>query len=278
MKRFAAALALSLCVAAGAQAAAPAPAAPVKMWRLDCGQIQSNNLNDFSDTFAYTGQTKLLDASCYLIKHADTYMLWDTGLPKELLGLPLTGPGAPGATLAKLLTTQLATIGVKPEQISIIGVSHHHFDHIGQAADFPGARLLIGAPDVAELKAPGNAGAKALAHWLSGDGKLEPVTGDKDVFGDGSVVMLNLPGHTPGHHGLLVRLAKTGPVVLSGDLAHLTENYVNDGVPAFNIDRAQSLASISRVKQIVANLHGMLIIQHEARDVAKLPAFPAAAD
>ena len=100
---------------------------------------------------------------------------------------------------------------------------------------------------------------------------------DKDVFGDGTVVMLNTPGHTPGHHSLLVKLKEKGHVLLPGDLAHFHENYDSDGVPTFNTDRAETLASLDRFKQIATNLKATVIIQHDARDVSKLPAFPAAA-
>lgn len=119
---------------------------------------------------------------------------------------------------------------------------------------------------------------KPLAYWFSGAGKLDEVKGDADIFGDGSVVMLNLPGHTPGHHGLLVRLSKFGYVLLSGDVAHFRENYESSGLPSWNTDRAQSLASLERVRQLVRNLHAKLVIQHEPRDIEKLPPFPQAAE
>jgi len=95
------------------------------------------------------------------------------------------------------------------------------------------------------------------------------------VFGDGSVIMLRTPGHTPGHSSLLVKLAQMGPVILSGDVVHFRENYDTDGVPTFNFDRAQTVASIERIKGIVKSQKATLIIQHDARDVEKLPVFPA---
>jgi glyoxylase-like metal-dependent hydrolase (beta-lactamase superfamily II) len=116
-----------------------------------------------------------------------------------------------------------------------------------------------------------------FASWISGGGKVEPVPLDKDVFGDGTVVMLNTPGHTPGHHSLMVRLPQMGTVLLSGDLAHFHENYDSNGVPTFNTDRAETLASLDRFKKIAANLKATVIIQHDARDIGKLPAFPASA-
>src|SRR6185503_21110936 len=93
-----------------------------------------------------------------------------------------------------------------------------------------------------------------FAHWIKEDGKVEPVPQDKDVVGDGSVVMLYTPGHTPGHHSLLVKLPQTGAVILTGDAAHFHENYDTDGVPSFNWDRAQTQASIERLKRIAATM------------------------
>ena len=103
------------------------------------------------------------------------------------------------------------------------------------------------------------------------------MVGDKDVFGDQSVVVLNTPGHTPGHHSLLVKLKDKGYVMITGDLAHFQENYDSNGVPTFNVSRADTLASLDRFKKLAANLHATVIIQHDARDIEKLPAFPAAA-
>ncbi|HKW49816.1 MAG TPA: MBL fold metallo-hydrolase, partial [Gemmatimonadaceae bacterium] len=116
-----------------------------------------------------------------------------------------------------------------------------------------------------------------FANWVSGGGKVEPLAADKDVFGDGTVVILNMPGHTPGHHSLLVRLKEKGSVLITGDLAHFHENYDSNGVPTFNTDRAATLASLDRSKNIAKNLNATVIIQHDARDIGKLPAFPASA-
>ena len=74
-----------------------------------------------------------------------------------------------------------------------------------------------------------------------------------------------------------MRLKGKGPVILIGDLAHFRENYESSGVPWFNFDRAQTLASLDRVKKLAQNLHATVVIQHDTRDIGKLPAFPAAA-
>jgi len=259
-------------------ASATHAATPVSLWRLDCGKITVFDLDEFSDTRAYVGQHKDITASCYLIHHGDTWMLWDAGLPKAVLNHVPDPKQALDATLSVTIVDQLAKLGVKPDQISIIGISHEHFDHTGQAGDFPGAKLLMGKGDIDDMRGPNADRGAPLAHWLKDGGAMEPVTGDKDVFGDGSVVMLDMPGHTPGHHALLVKLAHKGYVLLSGDTAHFAENYASNGVPSFNSNRADTLASLDRFKKLAANLHATVIIQHEMADIAKLPAFPKAAD
>lgn len=252
--------------------------APVKLWRLDCGTVAANDLDEFSDTRAYAGQSKRLTASCYLIKHGDAYMLWDTGLPAAMKGKPIDPKQPMDATVTTTIVEQLAKIGLKPAQIATIGISHYHFDHIGQAAAFAQATLLIGKADLDALKAgaPGT-DAKPLAPWMTGGSKVEGVTSDKDVFGDGTVTMLDMPGHTPGHHALLVKL-KARNILLSGDTAHFQANYDTNGVPSFNTNRADTLASLDRFKALAKNLNATVIIQHEPADIAKLPAFPQGAD
>lgn len=266
---------------AAAMSASTEPAGSVKLWRIDCGDMRANDLNAFSDTNAYTGKKMRIVASCYLIKHGDQYMLWDTGLPAAAKGAPLNDKDTFSFTLARTLPEELAEIGVKPDQISMIGISHYHFDHIGQLASFPKAKLLIGAADFAALKAsppPFGADPALAKPWIADGASVEPVSGDKDVFGDGSVTMLDMPGHTPGHHALLVRLGRMGPVLLSGDVAHFRENYDSDGVPGFNTNRADTKASLDRFKGLAKNLNAVVVIQHDARDIAKLPTFPAAAE
>jgi N-acyl homoserine lactone hydrolase len=270
----------SIALAAAAFALAgfqppPAPPQPMQMWRLDCGTVQVGNLDMFSDAFLYVGQKKTLTDSCYLIRHGENYLLWDTGLPGELAGktVPM---GDMTLTVTRRIVDQLAQIGVSPDRVNFVGISHRHDDHIGQAADFPKATLLIGAEDFETVKSRSES-APRFAPWIKSGGKVVKIEGDHDVFGDGSVVILDTPGHTPGHHSLLVRLPKTGPVLLTGDLFHFYENVRNRGVPSFNTDRADTLASMDRFDAIARRLKAKVVIQHEPGDIAKLPAFPKAA-
>jgi glyoxylase-like metal-dependent hydrolase (beta-lactamase superfamily II) len=280
-KTLTAAAGAALALVFSTHALAQAPQPEVQLWRLDCGTVAANDLNAFSDTKAYTGQSKRLTSSCYLIRHGSDYLLWDTGLPAAMKGKPLDDSQAMDATVTLTIKEQLAQLKVDPARIKYVGLSHYHFDHSGQVADFPGATLIVGKGDWTVLTTdPASYGANPapFAHWISGGGKVEQATTDKDVFGDGSVTMLRLPGHTPGHSGLLVRLKKTGPVLLTGDLAHFSENYASNGVPTFNVDRADTLASLDRFKKLADNLKATVIIQHEPADVGKLPTFPQAAE
>ena len=283
MRRRLTLLVIGACANALVVVPAWAQAAPeVTLTRLDCGTSRAAMAADiglnFSDTFANRVPNIRLVFSCYLIKHGTEYMVWDTGFGMS------AGAVAPKTSLVDLL----AQVNVKPEQITYVGLSHYHGDHVGQVDSFPKATLLIGKGDWDILagpklppsvrRPPGDVvNSEPFVNWISGDGKVEPLLLDKDVFGDGTVIMVNTPGHTPGHHVLLVKLPRTGNVLLSGDLAHFRENYDNNVVPGFNSNRAETLASIDRVKQIAANLKATFIVQHDPRDVDKLPAFPASA-
>jgi N-acyl homoserine lactone hydrolase len=273
----AAALATVSCGAAAAAPSAPsAPSAPeLSLTRFDCGKTTTlADVSRFSDVAAFKGLSIQLTFSCYLIKHGNDYLVWDTGNP------PATGSAPAPTAPASSLVEQLARLHLTPQQISFVGISHYHGDHVGQVASFPQATLLIGKGDWEALnETQPNPGVNPanFAHWISGGGKVEPLSGDKDVFGDGSVIMLNTPGHTPGHHSLLVKLKEMGNVLITGDLAHFRENYDSNGVPTFNTSRAETLASLDRFKQLAANLKATVIIQHDARDIDKLPAFPASA-
>jgi N-acyl homoserine lactone hydrolase len=251
--------------------AVPAQAAPdVSMARLDCGtQPEPFVVNErFSDTYAYGDLKIQFVFSCYIIKHGDDYMLWDTG---HAMTMPKVAPKVS-------LVDQLAKGNIKPDQIQYVGISHYHADHTGQIDSFPKATLLIGAKEWEAITSPKPAQGvnfKPFEGWIKGENKVEPQPLDKDVFGDGTVIMLRTPGHTPGHSSLLVKLSQMGPVIITGDAVHFRENYDSVGVPAFNFDRAQTVASVERLKQIAKNLKATVVIQHDARDVDKLPAFPA---
>ena len=167
---------------------------------------------------------------------------------------PLTNPIGT-ATRAKKLAAQLAELNVKPADVTFVAVSHTHGDHVGNVDMFPASTLLIQKPEV---------------DWAFAEGKQPPfkkdrpmklLTGDLDVFGDGSVTILSTPGHTPGHQSLLVHLPKTGWIVLTGDLAHFKDNWDNDRVPSMNTSADQTHASHAKVVEGAGRQEGAALDQ-----------------
>jgi glyoxylase-like metal-dependent hydrolase (beta-lactamase superfamily II) len=266
--------AVGLCanVLIGLPAMAQAPA-EVTLTRIDCGTgaTPTDVGQRFTDTSAYKDLKLTFTFSCYLIKHGNEYMVWDTGFA------PGGSPNAPKVGIVD----RLKEVNVTPDQVKFVGISHFHGDHTGQLAPFANATLLIGKGDwdgITAIPPMQGANAAGFKDWMGANArKVEALTLDKDVWSDGTVMVIRTPGHTPGHSSLLVRLKSGNNFLLAGDAAHFRENYESNGVPAFNYDRAQTVASIERMKKIAANLNATVIIQHDLRDIGKLPAFPAAA-
>jgi glyoxylase-like metal-dependent hydrolase (beta-lactamase superfamily II) len=198
--------------------------------------------------------------TCYLIKHAQSWFLWDTGIPDAVAampnGLPPADPKAIHWRRPKTLAAQLDQLQVKPSDIEAMAVSHTHPDHIGNVEMFPTSMLYV---QKAEYEWPGADGAPRFKpeHPTT---KLE---GDRDVFGDGSIAILSTPGHTPGHQSLLVKLPKTGAVVLSGDAVHFRDNWDNRRVPALNFNKEQTQASMQKIADTLTKENAQLWINHD---------------
>jgi N-acyl homoserine lactone hydrolase len=252
-------LTLALAAFAAALGSLPASAAGVdKLYVLYCGEASATDQSRWSPGVNVGVPIELSD-NCYLIHHAQGWFLWDTGLADAVAATPEGVSGANGALRlkrTKTLAAQLDALGVKPGDIKGMAISHTHPDHIGNVELFPQTMLYV---QKAEYEWPGEGGAPRFK-------PEHPVTkldGDHDVFGDGSVVIISTPGHTPGHQALLVRLPKTGAVLLSGDAVHFKANWDNRRVPAMNVSKEQTLASMQRMADILAKEHGALWINHD---------------
>mgnify|MGYP002780484555 CR=1 FL=1 len=265
-------LASAAALALASPSASQAPSTGVAVHAFECGRLVQPDLGRFNDIYRFRGQRREFAAGCFLIRHPKgNLLLWDAGLNAAMAA------GSPTMMLGLPIPERLRALGMTPGDVTHVGISHYHADHSGGAADFPRAELLIGRGDWEALKAmkPEERPAQNLAPWLTGGGKVTPVAADRDVFGDGLVTMLAMPGHTAGHTALLVKLSD-GWLLLSGDQYHFRENRAVRGVPVFNANRADTLASHDRFEAIAANLKARVVIQHDPRDLASLPAFPAA--
>jgi glyoxylase-like metal-dependent hydrolase (beta-lactamase superfamily II) len=235
--------------------AAPGWAQVDKLYILDCGHAHAPDQARWSPGVNVGVPIDISD-NCYLIHHAQGYLLWDTGLTDKLADMTEVAPGPLPWRRPKKLIAQLAALGVTPADIKYVAVSHTHPDHVGNVDLFPQSMLLIQQAEWDWHFATPNTVFKP-------DRPVTKLNGNYDVFGDGSVRIISTPGHTPGHESLLVDLPKTGYVLLSGDAVHFKSNWENRRVPAGNTDTAATLASMQHIAELLAQYHAQLWINHD---------------
>jgi N-acyl homoserine lactone hydrolase len=230
-----------------------------KLYILNCGEGHVIDISRWSPG-VNVGKPMDMSENCYLLHHTQGWLLWDTGIPDAIAAMPDgQAPDDPRAIYwrrPKTLASQLESVGVKPPEIKYLAISHTHPDHIGNVELFPQAMLLVQKAEY-EWPNPLGVGRFKPEHPVT---KLE---GDYDVFGDGSVTIIATPGHTPGHQSLLVKLPKTGAVLLSGDAVHFKDNWDNRRVPSINTDKDKTLASMQRMAEVLAKEKAQLWINHD---------------
>ncbi len=241
------------------------------LYTMDCGVIDISDLDSFSTIGDYKGVRDVFSDSCHLIRHPKGDLLWDVGLPEAMKADEPVVNGVYTITVKKTVTEQLAEINLTPDDIEYLSVSHNHFDHTGQPEAAGDALWLVHENEYQAMF--GNEQTAAQFARFK-DFKRKEFTGDYDVFGDGSVKILELPGHTPGHTALLVNLPESGPVMLSGDLFHRKESRELRRVPRFNTDEPQTHISMDKFDEMAKALGARVVIQHEPDDVNALPKFP----
>src|SRR5580700_9220613 len=237
-----------------------------KLYILNCGEGVAGDISRWSPG-VNVGKSMEFADNCYLIHHTEGWLLWDTGVADAIAAMPDgQAPADPKAThwrRPKTLACQLDQLGVKPTDIKFVAISHTHPDHIGNVELFPQAMLLV---QKAEYEWPTASGGKRFKP----EHPATQLEGDHDVFGDGSVTITATPGHTPGHQSLLVRLPKTGAVLLTGDAVHFKANWEGRVVPGANFDK--DTTSMTRMADVLAQNKGQIWINHDKpqRDTEKL--------
>ncbi len=265
-----------------ATAAETAAVPAVRLYALDCGRIDFKNMGLFSDTGDYDGKAGSLVDPCFVIRHPKGTLLWDTGLSDALVGRN-DPPNQDGVSLrvSNRLLDQLKSIGIAPSDVSFVAFSHFHLDHTGNASAFTASTWIINQAELAWALAtptPPVVDPGSISAYRTVETRM--ISGDYDVFQDGTVRILKAPGHTPGHQVLLLKLARSGAVLLSGDLYHQRSDRPRAGVPGgrimlVNTSRADSLASVDRIETILRNTGARLVIQHDPEDFKSLPVSPA---
>jgi glyoxylase-like metal-dependent hydrolase (beta-lactamase superfamily II) len=234
----------------------------VKLYQLVGGSIFVKKLEAFSQDTTYTGQTKQFTDAYYVISHPKGNLMWDAGLPEGLVvPEPFNEPsGVFAIQRPDSLVNQLKSIGFKVSDFNYFAMSHSHFDHSGHANYMKDATWLVQENEFNAVAGDSLAKKDPAVAELK---KVKKLQGDHDVFGDGTVVIKYMPGHTVGHQVLYVEVAGLEkPVLLTGDLYHFEENRTNKGVPSFNYDVQQTLESMDKFEAFAKEKNAEIIIQH----------------
>jgi glyoxylase-like metal-dependent hydrolase (beta-lactamase superfamily II) len=262
------------------------PPQSVRLYVFDCGSLEDMDTGRFQLKKEEVA-TSRMSVACSLVAHPKGTLIWDAGAVPDTAWKPARNPVTqhivlPDAqerdvTMIKSLTAQLADVGYSPADITYFALSHYHYDHTANANEFAGATWLVRKEERDAMFAERPPGVTLPASYaaLRNSKTLILKSDEHDVFGDGTVVIKAARGHTPGHQILYVKLAKTGGVVLSGDLYHYPEERALDRVPTFEFNQQQTRATRVVIEAFLKKTGAQLWIQHDFTANAKLKKAPA---
>jgi glyoxylase-like metal-dependent hydrolase (beta-lactamase superfamily II) len=263
----------------------PASPAKLRLYVMDCGTIHLADPTKFN---LRTDQVAAVDLNigCYLIVHPKGTLMWDVGAVPDSSWTPTGAPvlvrvalpdsAKRNITVRASLLSQMTSAGVAESSVTFLALSHFHYDHTANANAFAHATWLVRRSERDAMFAVPPPPLTQPA-WYSALRMSKTVfLGDSayDVFGDGSVMILSAPGHTRGHQVLYVKLADTGPVLLSGDLYHYPEQVKLQTIPTFEFDSTETRASRKAIAEFMARTGAQLWIQHDLLGSAKLKKAP----
>jgi glyoxylase-like metal-dependent hydrolase (beta-lactamase superfamily II) len=252
------------------------PPKSVRLYVLDCGSIKGLDPAIFHFKKEELAGVDFI-VPCYLIAHPKGTLMWDVGVIPDSAFKADGAPVTQGiSTVTKPLLPQLAAIGYTPADITYLGLSHYHSDHTANANSFAGATWLVHQTERDAMFAEKPAGIiqQASFNELKNSKTIILKEQDYDVFGDGTVIIKYTPGHTPGHQVLYLKLRKTGPVLVAGDLYHYPEERNSGKTPTFEFNAKQSLASRAAMEDFLKKSKAQLWIEHDAATFAKLKKAP----
>lgn len=254
----------------------PNPPKSLRLYVFDGGTL------DIPDTSPYRLKvedlaTKNMSVACFLIVHPKGTLMWDACAVPDSAFPPGGGNGTIRyATATKTLRSQLAEIGYAPSDITYLSLSHFHWDHVGNANMFAGSTWLVtkAEEDIMFGDPPSPRTEPQNFSALKNSKKVTITTREYDVFGDGTVVIMAAPGHSPGHQTLFLKLPKTGPLMLSGDLYHYPEERKLNLIPTTEFNAEQTAASRASIEAFLKKTGAQFWIQHDLTANAKLRKSP----
>ncbi|MBD0404926.1 N-acyl homoserine lactonase family protein [Flammeovirga sp. EKP202] len=246
----------------------------IKLYVLYAGDIICKDVSQLNEGSLQSGEMALANP-IFLIQHPKGSVMWDAGLSDNLINQK-EGMDAWifHLTMSKTVISQLESIGVHPSDVDYFAFSHIHNDHTGNANYFKSAKLIMQEKEYDIAFSPNKRPFNYDDYKELENSEVIKLNGDYDLFGDGTVQFIATPGHTEGHQSLLLKLENTGALLISGDIAYYKENYQNKGIPTFNASKKDSLASIEKIKKMVANNNAQLWIQHDKENFETLKICP----
>lgn len=251
----------------------------VKLYAMDCGTVDAADMTDLSDDGTYDGQAIHMSNPCFLLRHPRGDLLWDVGHPDDLVDDP---DGLQGGVWTSKMTTklvdQLARLDLEPADIEYLSLSHLHPDHSGNANLFAGSTFVVHEQEREYMFSEDIVALWGEVYSALEDAETQTFSEEYDVFGDGTAVVVGMPGHTPGSSVLLVRLERSGNFLLTGDLYVHARGRELQTIPRFTFDKEGLVASRQRFEALATAENARVVIQHNSADFESLPTFPAFLD
>ncbi len=266
---------ISILFAGTAYAEEQSTTESTKLYAMDCGTIDVSDMSDLSNGDEYKGQTIQLVNPCFLIRHPKGDLLWDTGHNDQLADNPAgEKSGVWHSKLKVKLMAQLSQIGLSNKDIEYLSLSHIHPDHSGNANQFSSSIFIVNELERNYMFSTEINGIFGELYSKLNNAKTIAFKDEYDVFNDGSVIIKSMPGHTPGSSVLLVRLKKSGNLLLTGDLyVHARGRQLNT-MHKYNFDKKTTLDSRKQFELLAKKENARVVIQHEKQDFNVLPRFP----